>query len=515
MALRDGTLALRAGPGVVVPQDLLAEDNVVAAVLFAAVLEDGAARAAGVVQQARSVGLSGGCFYRVSRGVLWETVVGIVDRGEVPEVPVVLGELERTGRLEEAGGTAAVHELAVTPSYVSGVAGWAARVVGKHHQRRLAALGTQLVQAAQQGADTVQVAGGLREALELVEDARQPGVEVALPLDQFLGLGLDPAESLLGSDGENLIPRGGLVVLAGKPGVGKTTLAVDLVFHLASGRDWLGLPVGRPLSVLVVENEGPVQQFQAKLAHKAERWGHPVEGGVHVHTWRWGSLDLTDPGALAAIRGYLDGESIDVIVADPLNTLGVQGVGSPEDTRAFVRALHPLGLATTTAFVFLHHFRKGGGEDELEALQGAWGGHLDTLLTLKPSRGNDEVRLSFDKVRWLTGDTGQRTPMILGLVRNTAGFEHLHDEGDPRQLEAEIAGLLKDGTWRTTEEIRTQLGVRKETAAAALKANPHLFRSEPGNRHGRHANATLWQLSDTGTAAVAELFPNQSGNEQQ
>ena len=216
---------------------------------------------------------------------------------------------------------------------------------------------------------------------------------------------------------------------------------------------------------------------------------------------------------LAALRGYLDRESIDLVVGDPLNTLGVQGVGSPEDTRGFVRALHPLGLATTTAFLFLHHFRKGGGEDELEALQGAWGGHLDSLLTLKPSRGTDEVRLSFNKVRWLT-DTAARKPMILGLIRNTAGFEHLHDEDDPRQLEREIARLLEDGQWRTTEEIREQLGARKETVTATLKGNPHLFRHEPGSRHGRHPNATLWQLADTGTAAVAELFPQQPEKEQ-
>ena len=90
----------------------------------------------------------------------------------------------------------------------------------------------------------------------------------------------------------NLIPRGGLVVLAGKPGVGKTTLTVDLVFHLASGRDWLGLPVGRSLNVLVVENEGPIQQFQAKLAHKREKWGHSIKDEIHVHTWQRRSLDL-------------------------------------------------------------------------------------------------------------------------------------------------------------------------------------------------------------------------------
>lgn len=140
-------------------------------------------------------------------------------------------------------------------------------------------LGNRLAQTALAGADTRQVVEGLREALELVEGGRWPWiVPVALPLGQFLDLELKPPEPLLGSDGENVISRGGLVVFGGKPGVGKTTLAVDLVFRAAAGRPWLGLPVRRPLKVMMVENERPVQQFQRKLKHKAERWEHPIGG---------------------------------------------------------------------------------------------------------------------------------------------------------------------------------------------------------------------------------------------
>lgn len=107
--------------GVVGPQDLVAEDNLVAALLFAAASVDGAARAAGVMAQARQAGLSSECFYRASRGILWETGAGgIVDRGEAPEIPAVLGELERTGKLEEAGSVGTVLGLAVSPP----VCGW-------------------------------------------------------------------------------------------------------------------------------------------------------------------------------------------------------------------------------------------------------------------------------------------------------------------------------------------------------------------------------------------------------
>ena len=32
----------------------------------------------------------------------------------------------------------------------------------------------------------------------------------------------------------------------GDGGAGKTTLAIDLAFHLAAGEDWLGIPVRGP-----------------------------------------------------------------------------------------------------------------------------------------------------------------------------------------------------------------------------------------------------------------------------
>ena len=54
-----------------------------------------------------------------------ETAAGIVDRGGVPEIPAVLGELERTGKLEEAGGVATVLGL------LSHRATWVGLLVGR------------------------------------------------------------------------------------------------------------------------------------------------------------------------------------------------------------------------------------------------------------------------------------------------------------------------------------------------------------------------------------------------
>jgi RecA-family ATPase len=48
-------------------------------------------------------------------------------------------------------------------------------------------------------------------------------------------------------------------------GAGKTTLVIDLAYHLACGDPWLGFAVDRPLQVLVIEDEGPRSSFQAPL----------------------------------------------------------------------------------------------------------------------------------------------------------------------------------------------------------------------------------------------------------
>jgi hypothetical protein len=52
------------------------------------------------------------------------------------------------------------------------------------------------------------------------------------------------AEPLVGGSDSNLIPEGGLVMVYGDGGAGKTTLTADLEMHLAAGDAWLGNAIG-------------------------------------------------------------------------------------------------------------------------------------------------------------------------------------------------------------------------------------------------------------------------------
>ena len=128
-------------------------------------------------------------------------------------------------------------------------------------------------------------------------DLREPEEELALlvvTLDDFAAVHEPGAEALLGTPEQVLLPVGGDAMIYGDGGTGKTTLAVDLAFHVAVGAEWLGIAT-RPARVLLIENEGPRVKFRQKLARKLETWqGEPWAPNVHVLEIPWGQFTFAN-----------------------------------------------------------------------------------------------------------------------------------------------------------------------------------------------------------------------------
>lgn len=352
----------------------------------------------------------------------------------------------------------------------------------------------------------------------MTDDGPQP---IAVPLGEFLNLPIEDKPPLLGAEGQTMIVAGGLTLLGGQAGLGKTTLIVDAIFHMASGLDWLNFTVGRPLNILVIENEGPLRMFQQKLKAKADVWKHEMPGQIHVQTGAWGWFSFAETAHHEAIKQYLDYHQIDLVIGDPIGTLGMEGVGSPEDTRTFVRLLVPLGLFDHRAFWFPVHFTKEPRTDEINQISGAWGGHLDTLMVLKSTRRKDELRLSFPKLRWW--NTAPPKPLILGKVYNTHTFEILREEGEQEPLEERIIDLLSNGRWLTAAEIANKNtgiegGGRAADVKKTLETRNDIFQWQSGADHGRSAKAIVWALvpafgksqsHETGQQSQKQPFPQQ------
>jgi putative DNA primase/helicase len=184
--------------------------------------------------------------------------------------------------------------------------------------------------------DETQLAQASRLLEEIVDrtppiaEGSEPAAPFALRLDEFVAATTDTPPTLIGDEREALLPAAGLLILFAKGGKGKTTLTLDAAFHFASGVDWLGFAVPRPLRVLLIENEGPREPFRTKLELKKKLWPHPISGEIHGTTVDWGAVTLKNTVHAQALRDYVVDYEIDLVVGDPLDSLGLDGVGSPE-----------------------------------------------------------------------------------------------------------------------------------------------------------------------------------------
>lgn len=336
--------------------------------------------------------------------------------------------------------------------------------------------------------------------LHAVGEAEEPQ-PFALALDDFIAAKSDAPAALVGEADEILVPHAGLVILYAKGGKGKTTLTVDAAFHFAAGFQWLGFVVRRPLRVLLIENEGPREPFREKLGARRAAWHHDIAGEIFIHAENWGALRLSD--GVERLRAFIGAEQIDLVIGDPLDSLGVNGVGSPEDTREFVELLKAAGLFRDVAWWLLHHGRKQEADDELDEISGAWGGRSDTMMRLDKLAG-DRGRLSFPKIRW--SRRGTRPALILGFDSQTQSFAVVGEEGpEERDYVAEVEELLAASRdrWMTPKEIaapkdKAGIGAQVDTVRRLLEADPARFEQRTGDAAklvGRHPSATVWQVT--------------------
>ena len=275
---------------------------------------------------------------------------------------------------------------------------------------------------------------------------------------------------------------------------------------MAAGDPWLGIPIARPVRVLIVELEGPRAHFRKKLGRKAHAWqGSPVDGRIEVVEAPWAVLTLGDGDHRAALADAIRQRAVDVLILGPVTRAGMDAAGTLQETRDFMALVGDVRrLATRTLTVLLvHHENKAG------TVSGAFEGAVDTLLHVQ-AQGHGRTRLFVTKARWSSSHHGT------SLALRWADGDGFEVEAAPERTDQTIADellafvLKNPGTaWRHVEEavsgradrlraIRDGLIESGALINVSITSRTSLFHCDDPTRPGRDDFGTTDDLGTVG-----------------
>jgi len=189
-------------------------------------------------------------FYRPDHRLIFESIGALAGSGKPCDVVTVSEQLERTGKLEEAGGLAYLGTLARDTPTAANVRAYADIVRERALLRRLIAVGTEIAASVfnNEGTSARDLVDRAEQGIFEIAEAGFRGREGAVPVrtllpgiidqidewhtnpDKLRGLatGFADFDKLTGG-----LRPGDLIVIAGRPSMGKTTLAVNMAEYAA------------------------------------------------------------------------------------------------------------------------------------------------------------------------------------------------------------------------------------------------------------------------------------------
>lgn len=341
----------------------------------------------------------------------------------------------------------------------------------------------------------------LREALRQEHEPAQTAhthLITVVPLHDFITVTEDIAEPLIGSPDDALLDATGMLLMYGDGGAGKTTLSIDALAHLASGTDWLGLTIPKPVRILLIENEGPRMPFRRKLAAKVASWvGKPFLQNVHVLEEPWTHFTLSDPEYRASLATEIARTDSDLVMVGPLASIGAKGTGTPDEISEFDSYIGDLRSRCPRPFApwIVHHENKAGD------VSGAWERLPDSLVHIQ-AQGNGRTRIHWRKVRWSSTLHGTSTNLHWA---EGAGFTV--EDKKARDLTSEIVTAYReDDSWRTAREVSELINANVDTVRDVLNGlvKQNVLKFQTG-LPGRAWNAKCWRLNaDSDTPSQPE-----------
>lgn len=216
------------------PQDIDAEQSVLGGMLLS---KDAIAD---VIEKLRPAD-----FYRPNHQVIYNIILDLYGRGEPADAVTAAAELDRRGLLRRVGGAPYLHTLISMVPTAANAGYYAGIVAEKAILRRLVIAGTRVVQYGYAGAEGADIADVVdRAQAEIYDVTDERGSQDLVALEDLLQPTMDEIDAIQSSGGVTFgVPTGfaeldevttglhggQMIIIAGRPGMGKSTLALDIL----------------------------------------------------------------------------------------------------------------------------------------------------------------------------------------------------------------------------------------------------------------------------------------------
>ncbi len=277
--------------------------------------------------------LTGADFYRADHRQIYHHISGLVENNKPADVLTVVESLERSGKLEEVGGQAYIGSLAVNTPSAANIRRYAEIVRERAIMRKLAEVGTGITESvfAPLGRNAADLLESAEKEIFAIAEAGARGRQGFQEIPGLLTKVVERIDALYKSDNRSGITGiatgytdldrdtsgmqpGDLIVVAGRPSMGKTAFALNIAEHVA-------LVEKMPVAIFSMEMSAP--QLVMRMMGSV--------GRLDQHKMRTGELDDDDWHKLTVTVGKLNDAPIFIDESGMLN---------PTELRGRARRLH-------------------------------------------------------------------------------------------------------------------------------------------------------------------------------
>jgi replicative DNA helicase len=331
--------------------------------------------------------LSADDFYRPDHRLIFEAIAQVAGRGQPCDAVTLSDYLERQGKLDDAGGLAYLGTLARDTASAANVRAYAQLVRERSILRALISVGNAIAGSAFNSEG--------REARELVDDAERRVFEIAergargtagaVAISTLLGPVVDRLDQLHQNPGKltglatgfktldditNGLQGGDLIIVAGRPSMGKTTLAVNMAENavLGEGKSALVFSMemsAEQLTMRMLSSIGRIDQTHLRSGRLADDdWNRLDSAMSQLQTTRLyvdETPALTPTELQARARRMKRERGLDLIVVDYLQLMHVPGTKENRATEIseISRSLKALAKELKVPVVALSQLNRG------------------------------------------------------------------------------------------------------------------------------------------------------------